>query len=600
MRGEDYKGALNELTLSESFCKKMERKLLDAEFAEDEYFDEVVHVDVIKKKNRKSLAAAAALILAIGAGGTGTAYLFKDKLTNELAAEENIDTGGEEISCKERDAKLYGFNFTFGSIDLRDVTLSLSYKSDYSSFPTRVHPTAKQAEKIKELFSGIEWNVCLPDEDVVNQATCMESIDLSAANGKYSMVFLRDGYVAASAYDLENGLIPNADFSMYYYKIPVEKYKELKNIVFGDMKFGYLERFGISASLEDAEYSVDDKSGTLTSEKAYDIARIINNETEWTLSSENIEFPEDESDISISLRSEGDRIKLDFCSAQNLLAVTKSSDSGQLIERKIYKADLSFRSSLEEVMCDSVACDCPLEFGDADHVIIEYYNGEKWSGYNIGREKLDELLNDMRDMNWRKLYNVKWQMYNYDPEFEKAVIIKAGNINAVIYNSGELSYATGVSRSQYSVDDYAHIENWVTSLPDGALNDSELVNLLLDNILDTKKITLTSQNEDSVKEKSKFTDEEIARFKEEIREIEWESLEIGKYGLGEFAVKNDPNSKSIYIDVTQMAYMLYSDNNDILMFYKGGELLSSIPRWGVKCKDPEKLNAIFQELLRKK
>ncbi len=597
MRGEDYKDALNELTLSESFCKKMERKLLDAEFTEDEYFDEVVHVDVVRKRSRKSFAAAAALILALGAGGVGTASLFRDRFKNELSAEEDVDTDDEEIGMKDNDEEIYQYAFPFGSVDFRDVAFSFSYNTDHSSFPTTIPVSAKQAEMIKELFSDVEWELYEPKENIYDLECCKESIGFSTVNRKFNITFWADGNVETIVNGYENG---SMNCSIYYYMISPEKYKVLKDMIFGDLKLGHLESFGIDENLEGARYSIYDKSGTLSSEQAYDISRVINTETEWTLLGENAAVPEEDPDMSIEFRSQGNRIELDIYGSQKLLVVSKISDRGLLLKREIYEGDKDFRSPIEKVLCGSVACECPLDYEDADHALVEYYNGEKWIGYNIDREQLDGLLNDMRGMNWKELYNVRWQLKNYKPDMEKAIIIRAGDICTVMYSNGELSYRKGVEYDIYSFDGYDYIEEQIKSLPDAAVSDSDFVDLLIDNIFEGSDITLASEERGFDKSRSVFTDEEIERFKEDMRSLEWESYNVGNYGLGSSsALLSDSLADLFSYNGNPLKYILYSDNN-IFDFYSDGAILSALPKWGVKCKEPDKLFELLDDLLEKK
>lgn len=590
MRRNDLKNALNEIQLSKSFCEKMEQKLADADFANDEYFDEVVHVDVVRKRSSKSFAAAAALVLALGVGGTGTAVIFKDKIASTFDNDEDTedeDFDGEGINSVIDDEHVkYEYPFLFGTIDLNGINFYYNYIYQNKSAIV----TEEKARELQEFFTTVEWTTV--ENDNTEKPSQQENVFFVTGDKKYIVYFFSDGNVT-TYYNFNGGDELYPDYYVCNYEIPVEKYKELKKLMFSDIDSSYIKKFGAKADLEGAYFRLDRQEGTISYEQAIDVANLISVETEWTLLGEDTEVAEDDTSMNINFRSEGEKWDIEFYNAQDLIVVNESSDKDELISRRVYKPNIPVFDSIRKIIGNGIECESPVNFSNTDQAFVEYYHNGKWNGYNVDGEWLDKLTEVSKEMEWKSPYRAIWTPYKNCIDFREAVVVNAGNKRMLFYDNGGAAYGDLYTLVPFTFNGFETLQGLVEEINSEPLNTSEFMYSWVSNALDSEHLSFSNDGNG----KFLFTDEEKNAIKNKFKELEWEECP-------------DENNYHIMLDErygvcptfvlsSSVRYSLQI-RNEFFMITEDGIITGELYKWGYKCKDTTALFEFFDELLQKK
>lgn len=623
MRGNDFKDALNELQLTKSFCEKMEKKLSETAPDNDGYYDEVVHVDVVPKRTKKSFAAAAALVLTLGVGGTGTALMFRDKITTELSVEEedndeNSIDGNALIDKNDEDKCEFGF--PFGRIDLN--SLSFTYGYDHVFYNTFADHA--QTKKLIRLFESIDWQV---DRSYTDSDTSffvgdgkIEDSDLYAADGfayvyaqgetagegterisfytkdkRYNIYFLGDGMVVVNKRNdsLDTDEDNENNWYTYTYKVPVEKFQELKNIMFEDKYLGYIHSFSINADLNGATYRIGAESGKLSSAQAFDISNMINITSSWSLIGESTYIPDDAESISVEFINDNKLCDLEFIDYNNYLRIVESSLDGEIIRTRIYQADYNRYAYIKAIFCKGMELEFSPELGNSDHGFITVVKDGKVTGCRVSRESIDALLSNKSDMKWYMLSNKP-----LPSDYDAAVFFNVGHNMISFYNINGNAYCFDNEGICYRFEGFDHLLEWATEMPGYSQSDTEYVHQWIN---DAFSNDLQIINTDS-KNVTYHTIEDAERLKQIFFDLDWECINSVKHltdTLSPFLNGVEYNNKytqKVRNDVKIKCCI--NNGTDIMIVQSNGVISSSCTGCVYKCSTPDKLISAIDELIK--
>lgn len=628
MRKNDYKDALNEIKLSQSFCEKMEKKLSEAAFDNDSYYDEVVHVDVVPKRTKRSFAVAAALVLALGIGGTGTALTLRNKITTELS-DENIDNDENSMDntdiIDEDNENNYEFEFPFGRIDLNKI--SCSYKYEYINCST--YAANNKLQKLITLFKSINWqtynshtksnttpvisNSKLIDPDSYadngfeyahdQDESETEHINFCTQDKKYNISFFCDGRVSVIKQEHSITKDENEPDScyIYSYKIPVEKFNELKDIMFGNYYFGYIQCFGIKAALDDAYYKTDSNEGKLSTVQAFEIANMINSSANWSLIGENTYIPEHQKSISIRFREDDKVCNFEFIDSDNYLIINESSLKGEKIRTRLYQCDLDIYTCLKTLFNNGKECDFSPELGDTDHAYITVVKDGTVTGRQVSREKLDAMFHDNVNMKWYTIYDAPMPS-----DYDAAIFINTDNTILSFYEIKNKTYCFYYNDECYLFEGFDNLMKWALDLPETTEHSSEYVNKWLNDFLSNKEINILDLNNLKNDVYTSYTLKDTERLKQIFSEFDWECICSVKHlsypsslALSdEFFESIDNTTDENKTNHFSSPIFVINNGIDIISIQDNGVISSSYMGLAYKCSDPDKMLSAINELIK--
>jgi hypothetical protein len=383
---------------------------------------------------------------------------------------------------------------------------------------------------------------------------------------------------------------------IYTYKIPVEKFKEIKNIMFSDQNLGYIHSLGIKADLNGADFIIDGDEGKLSTIQALEIANIINVTSNWSLIGENIDIPDYQKSISIRFREDDKVCEFKFIDSDNYLIINESSLKGEHIRTRLYQSDFDRYLTLKVLFNNGMECDFSPELGDADHAYITVVKDGTVTGRQVSREKLDALLHDNVNMKWYAIYNPPTPS-----DYNAAVFINIGNKIISFYKMGDYAYCFDYVDDCFRFEGFDYLTKWALDLPEPAKDATEYVHQWLNEVLSNKEIHISSFNNMKNNSATYYTIEDTERLKQIFSEFDWECISSVKHiPYLSSAFLPDESYYSSGITVTENEKIMYFIDNGLgtIPIRSNGTISSSYTGCTYQCSDPDEMLKAIDELLK--
>ena len=636
MQRKDYQDALNELSLSSEFCKKMEKKLSVPLSDEDEYEEIENHVEVIKhKKSSRFIAAVAsfALICGIGAG----AFCFRDDISKTFSngsTETVTDYLGDD----------HTFNFPFGQVELSGRLCSYYSASKNATYEI----TPEQAVKLKDILTEIDWSKenktesdseltidqyymnnmsydisdddqasmyfsCPNTEDFFQYMNSDEGNadwDQSSIDCSCTVSFTNTGRIVVSTIIEDTHDYTKCHFITREYPLTLDQFNRIRDLLFYDESHALFSLLGVSADLKGGQYNIQPEktSHPLSEQQAFEIANLFN----------KLEFERDDdyepsnddmnSEMCVIFTDDEYEYLISFDKNDHATFAKHNTDNDETVcdfyrvrENIQYKSYDSIYAALSAILNNGKLTDCPLPDEPFDSIFIRSTEGGKCTGFRLEGSEKDDIEEFLRGTNWR------------DPIFENSFMlinkfsINMGNIRLDIYENGIVYYHPNTDMSGvkiYIIDDPDKLFDSFDMLKNNSapLSDDKLVDTALDLTSDDASLTLESEHQQSP------TIKRFDKVREYLKAQEWEQQKF---------INNSPYYISVYSYLSSNYYTEdFIDNTDILYspdssgciylirsesarfcLTKDGVLSDSITGGIFKCKDPDTLISQLNELL---
>jgi hypothetical protein len=612
MPSKDYKDALNDLRLSSEFCAKMEKKLSESPFTDDEYEEVENHVEVVETKGFKKYIAAAAVIAVIGAVGSG-GYL---RIKNDFDSKEQygIDSEIEEESeVNESYGKI--FEFPFGSIDLEG--LLFIYSAPNCNTEISATASAETADKLMNVLSQIDWesSTSIYDPLIVNDETAdinIGSIDMLGCDA-INFTYYKDGR-QITVYFYSNGditaYLDSSRSTVLRYSTTSEQYSEIKHILFGDETI-MPDFVGIKADFNGVRYDMKNKSGNVTADQAMLISSCLKNSTFYA-DTDRYERP-DKDTITFYLSDEDGDYVVDLYPSG--MAFVSTLESGKSLQ-KIYHFSPFIYSDIEKILNGlQESITCPVDLSCTGSTLIKYVNKSECACYDVGKYELESWQNVLNAADWHS--ELSTAMTQNLTKTTESIIIKNNNVMLYICDNGIIVAADTKNPTAtpevYSIDDFAPLSAEVKEMGSKMipLTDDELVKAEFNSALNNDKIDImvetTNINKDL--ESSHVSKMAYDISADALREIfvntEWERCDEFKRP----DISSDDQVRSfgyfsVIITADAQDVKVYSLNSlstsNAFVFTSQGLFVDYETSNVYKCKDPESLTEQIDDLISQK
>jgi len=478
MQRDDYKNALNELQLSSKFCEKMEKKLSDVENApaEEEYEDVVTHVDVIKHRSYRGLAAAAAFVIAAGAAGGGMYYKYSSR---------NASTSEETPLIYED----YNIKLPFDVVTLHDNVFNVNDRA----ISTTVVGYEKTAKKLYNYLKGVEWTEL---EAITRPVIIHQGISF---DGNNSFINIKQDDTAVVTDYSENEYYAEGILYTKYkvYQLTEGTYAGILSILLEDFQDTNVDFCGVKANAINAAFHSEGADGVVSQIQAYSLAYTLNSNTKWKEDPDAEEPSADEQHIDFEFVSNKDTYYVDLYG--NGTAYIRKNDEA---ETK-YSYSLSTFDSVKSILKEEVSwsTSCPIDFEKENAVIIQNKDGEE-KAYLVEFEDFNKLASMVEDFSWREegyfidslssgypdMHELKDSALFGDDDAKNYIQICIGDSSAIFSDNQKVTHS--YFPTIYSIDekDLASLKQFVENDLDNTLNDDELADYFIDKIFNATNI----------------------------------------------------------------------------------------------------------------
>ncbi|WP_024861461.1 hypothetical protein [Ruminococcus flavefaciens] len=617
MPSKDYKDALNDLRLSSEFCAKMEKKLSESSFTDDEYEEVENHVEVVETKGFKKYIAAAAVIAVIGAVGSG-GYL---RIKNDFDSKEQygIDSEIEEESeVNESYGKI--FEFPFGSIDLEG--LLFIYSAPNCTTEISATASAETADKLMNVLSQIDWesSTSIYDPLIVNDETSDINVGSMGMLGcdAINFTYYKDGR-QITVYFYSSGditaFLDSSRSTVLRYSMTSEQFGEIKHILFGDETI-MPDFVGIRADFNGVRYSMKNKSGNVSEDQALLISSCLSSSF-WYTDNESYECSDEDAitfAITFYLSDEDGDYKVDLYPSGIAFVSTIDSESGKSLQKTYHFSPYNY-SDVEKILNglqDNITC--PVDLSCTGGTLIKYVNKSECTCYDIGKYELESWQKVLNAGSWHS--ELSTAMTQNLTKTTESIIIKNNNAMLYICDNGTVIYGDLKKSSflpeVYSIDDFAPLTEEMKEMSSKMtpLTDDELVKMELNSSLNNNdKVDILSESLNNDWESTHMSDSAHDISSDAIREIfentEWEKSE--KFSMPDISSDEQVRSFgyfSVVITADDPNVKVYTINSHSattsFVFTNQGLYSDSETSCVYRCKDPEKLVEQIEELISQK
>lgn len=587
MRRDDYKDALNELQLSSKFCEEIEKKLAESkQINEDEYEDVVTHVDVVKPKRHRGLAAAAAFVICAGAVGGGAYYRY-NSTSNTLPK-------GEQMVYND-----YYCHFPFATLPIHDAVF---YVKDREIAAT-VIAYESIAKKLHNFFENTEWTE-IPSEQ--NGLSIYNTVGISFSVEKYSITIMSNDtvkvckvrYFDSDGNDMGTDceytpLNGSVKYENYEYALPEGSYTRLIALLLENRMDQYTECGIINASFKDAAYHTPKSDGNVSELQAYSVSELFGT-TPWKEATDEIEEAPDEDPITLDVQNDKARYKLRLYKDSVLYISKISLDSGEEIKKTYTCDDLTVYNRLKSVLSDlgngRWIDVCPIDFKYEDAVVFRKENGiEKAYLVNFGMyNELADMLETFEWCFWGDIYILEMGddgYYTYGLDGEKLAEsddyfkIVIGDQLILVNDNNNVNIKSSY-RYSISVNDYSTLRSFVNNITGRSMEGDELVDWFINNTVNNENgIYYKKNNAEYIENYKQRKVNDISEIRNNLMSFEWtktmrsefddnENITYGPYYGSDINICIDANG-NMMLSVGNLMYCYHTDDERFTELYEG-------------------------------
>ena len=578
MQRNDYQDALNELRLSSKFCEEMEKKLSAQVTEDDEYTDEVTHVEVVPQRNYRKLALAAAFVLAIGGAGGGALYMNRDAF---------LDSSGTERTIYDEKT----FSFPFGSVDLHGTVFNYSCQGVLSGGTTVADQ--EMGGELQGLFASTEFREMEPN--IVSSDFDGERISFSTSD--YYADFYGDGLIVVEDMSQATAVYSAFGDTIYqdtkkYYKMDPEVFQKMKQILYKNEKLGIIDAMGVNADIYNADIIMETRNDKLTSREAIQLAVTVNC-IQWNKKKKPVDTAGAES-ITIKFTKEAAKYELIFYSNGNAVVNTTK---GSKTDTAYYSIGDNPNGYIEIKSCvdNGSPCSSPFKYEKEETAcasIFETYYGaidfpESNNNSCILKDgDFTKLIDMFEDFNWRR-------SVGYDPVISCDIYIATTSQRLTISSGGVCTYYdyndTSAEMGEYGLiryyideAEYNALRNWLLSIGDYAKNANELAESSINRSLGGQGVNLRYVRYQSEGQTAElFSSKGAQELKSALMELDWKLTDE-------------------YLPCRSNCYEVYSSGYyPPLILSRDGLMIDDELMISYKCEEPEKYIEIIDELFSK-
>lgn len=483
MQRNDYQDALNELRLSSKFCEEMEKKLSAQVTEDDEYTDEVTHVEVVPQRNYRKLALAAAFVLAVCGAGGGALYMNREAF---------LDSSGTERTIYDEKE----FTFPFGSVELHGTVFNYNCQGVITGGTTVADQ--EMGGELQALFASAEFREMEPN--IVNSNFDGERISFNTQD--FYADFYDDGLIVIEEYgeaSSVNNVFSDTGCQQKYYKIDPAVFRKMKQILYKYEKFGIIDALGINAEIYDADITMGTRDNKLTDREAMMLAAAVNS-INWKYSDTP---PDTVSNENINIRFTYEAVSYDITFYSNGNAAVRTTRGSKTTTEFFSMAD-NPDGFIELKTCvdNGAPCESPFKYEKTETASANIYDTYRKqlgiyesnnNGYIIKDEDFKTLVDMLNGFNWRR-------SVGYNSVFSNDIAIATRSQRLSISSGGVCDYYNyeepveigeyGIVRYYIDEDEYTELVNWLTSLGSKAADPNELAESSIDRLLSGESVNL--------------------------------------------------------------------------------------------------------------
>ncbi|MBP5582083.1 MAG: hypothetical protein J6X85_09935 [Ruminococcus sp.] len=620
MSSKDYKDALNDIRLSSEFCARMEKRLSQSSFEDDEYEEVENHVEVIENKGLKKYIAAAAIVAVIGAVGGGGLSQFRDSFS-----------GGQNYGIEEGNEDSHGdtvYEFPFGTVDL-DGT-KFVYVTGFSGSATTqltVNADNEKAAKLVNVFSKINWDNVLSSYNTIGitegnnnrtEADDLQMVISNALNGAsgpdYEAISFNcehDGGYTIVCLDNYGSInvrtkLPDSDMvKISSYSIDKVRFDAINIIMFGeDFSQTTIKFANIKADLVGAECSYKDQTYKITEDQAKTLALCFKASILNRYPDSEYDTPDGEP-ITFSFIDNGQHPSISLYK-NGAASVSKYSEDDNVITETKCSFQPYCYQNIVKVLTNAGEVPCPVDFSNMDGAVLKYTENGNCSTYDLSKKDLELWQTLLSNCSWQtELISTKFDPYTIDDLFmpSSVAIMNKNDIffiyKSVMYKDGmaclvytkESSISDIVAPELFSISNHNNLFDTAKTFVEDKtpMNATEFMKKELEMAMSGEKIYLVNENRLSL---DSITGFEVSKYalREIFSDLEWEQGGSNSSWTGAAVESTVDPYASISSSGKTVYYRIYTDSvYNSFLINSQGIYTDQITGNAYLCTEPEKL-----------